>query len=80
MTNDSGALSSYANQTAWLLALGSSTFEIQSENGGIASFDLLGGELLEFNCKLPHRATNVALDRIGIGIWTAKIPLPITNA
>jgi hypothetical protein len=67
---------SYAHKEAWLLALGQSTFQIENRDGVIQSLNLFGGELLKFDCKLRHRATNVHADRIGIGIWTAKIPLP----
>jgi hypothetical protein len=67
---------SYAHTTASLLALGQSTFEIESRDGKITSLDLHGEELLEFDCKLRHRANNVHPDRIGIGMWAAKIPLP----
>jgi hypothetical protein len=78
----------YAHSKAWLFALGKSTFqiesrEIKSRSGEIItpsevfSFDLTGGELLEFDCKCRHRATNVDPQRIGIGLWSAKIPLPV---
>jgi hypothetical protein len=66
----------YAHATAWLLALGTSTFEIEDRSGEIQSFKLTGGELLQFDCKCRHRAVDVDPQRIGIGIWQAKIPIP----
>lgn len=65
----------YAMPKAWILALGKSTFEIEI-NGNIRSLDLLGGELIEFDCKQRHRAINIHPERIAIGIWSAKIPIP----
>lgn len=67
----------YAHATAYLLSLGTSTFETEIE-GKIQSIDLNGGELIRFNCKNKHRAINVAPNRIAIGIWQAKIALPTT--
>ena len=67
----------YANSTAFLLSLGKSTFEIEARSGKLYSIDLVGGELLTFDCKCRHRAINVDPQRIGIGLWSAKIPLPI---
>lgn len=69
----------YAHSTAWILALGKSTFQVELRSGEIQSFDLYGGELLEFDCKCSHRATNVDPSRIGIGIWQAKIAIPKFN-
>jgi hypothetical protein len=60
---------SYANSTAWLLALGRSTFEIELRSGELRSIALTGGEPIEFDCKNRHRATDVDPGRIGIGIW-----------
>jgi hypothetical protein len=67
---------SYGHSQAYLLALGQSTFEIELTGGEVQSIDLTGGEFLQFDCKLRHRATNVDPGRIGIEIWSAKIPLP----
>lgn len=69
----------YAHSKAWLFALGRSTFELETRSGEIISIDLNGGELIEFDCKCLHRACNVDPARIGIGLWSAKIPLPIFN-
>jgi hypothetical protein len=66
----------YAAPTAWLLSLGRSTFEIKNDEGETVSLDFCGGELIEFNCKKMHRAINVCPDRLAIGIWAAKIPIP----
>lgn len=65
----------YAHSTAWLLSLGTSTFELETRSGEIQSFQLTGGELLQFDCKCLHRAIDVDPQRIGIGIWAAKIPI-----
>ena len=67
----------YAKSTAYLLSLGKSTFELESRSGEIHTIDLSGGELLEFDCKCRHRAINVDPQRLGIGLWSAKIPLSI---
>jgi hypothetical protein len=67
---------SYGHSKAWLLALGKSTFEIQDRWGETQSLKLTGGELLQFDCKCRHRAVDVDPQRIGIGIWQAKIPIP----
>ena len=69
----------YAHSTAWILALGKSTFQLESRSGDIQSIDLFGGEILQFDCKCKHRATDVDPQRIGIGIWQAKIPIPEFN-
>ena len=66
----------YAAPTGWLLALGKSTFELETRSGEIQSFKLTGGELIEFDCKCSHRAIDVDSQRVGIGIWQAKIAIP----
>ena len=67
---------SYAHSTAWILALGRSTFQLETRSGELQSVDLTAGEIIQFNCKCHHRATNVDVTRIGIGIWQAKIAIP----
>jgi alkylated DNA repair dioxygenase AlkB len=65
----------FAESQAWLFSLGKSTFQTKTRDGEIKSLDLESGDLVKFDCKLLHRANNVQADRIGIGIWQAKLPI-----
>jgi len=42
-------------------------------DGSLISLELMGGEIISFNCKLMHRAIPRSDDRIGIGIWKDAI-------
>jgi hypothetical protein len=82
---------SYAKPLARIISLGNSVFEIESHTGEFSTaieqrgqtiefrfdrFTLSGGDVLEFNCKNLHRAASADIDRIGIGLWQCKIPIP----
>jgi hypothetical protein len=45
----------------------------------IISLNLEGGELIEFDTKLLHRAIDPHPNRVGIGMWIDKIPMSDRN-
>jgi len=64
----------YATQTARILNLGNAIIESKYADE-ITQLEVTGGELIEFNCKRLHRGTPLDDQRIGIGIWKARISL-----
>lgn len=68
----------YAMPEARILNLGAVCLETRLANGETNSLELVGGEIIQFNSKLEHRALPRCDERIGIGLWAAKIAL--TNA
>lgn len=68
---------SYAAPEAWLLNLGPAVWEFNPDRNGkpsdsnIIRAELVGGELIRFNCKHLHRAI-ASQDRWAIGIWQPK--------
>lgn len=67
----------YAMPQARILNLGAVCLETRLSNRNIIRLELSGGEIIQFNSKLEHRALPRSDERIGIGLWKAKIP--ITN-
>lgn len=67
----------YAMPVARILNLGQVRLETKTRDGNLIELDLIGGEIVEFDSKLMHRSIPIGLDRIGIGLWQAKIN--ITN-
>lgn len=65
----------YANSQAYIINLGICTLQTKLNDGTLISHELTGGELIEFNSKLEHRCIDVHPERIGIGCWSAKIPI-----
>jgi hypothetical protein len=66
---------SYAKPKAFILNLGQVCLQTRTESGALIDLELTGGEIIQFNCKLLHRATPCNEDRIGIGIWTDAIDI-----
>jgi len=72
----------YGGEFAYLLNLGNSKFEIRNtETNQLRSLDLIGGELIRFNCKRPFMHRGLPQDelRIGIGMWSDKISMKDTK-
>ena len=70
---------SYASPDARILNLGCVTLQAK-EGDRLITLKLQGGELIQFNCKVLHRAIDVDSHRIGIGLWSNKIPFPSEGA
>ena len=66
---------SFAERKAVIVNLGSVLLETEINSDKRISLELTGGEVIEFNCKLPHRAVPRSENRIGIAIWADKISL-----
>lgn len=66
----------FAAPKARILNLGRVKLEWKpSDRGPVTTLDLYGGELIQFNSKLPHRSIPLEEERVGIGMWIDKIPL-----
>ena len=65
----------YANNTAVIINLGKCDWQLKPNGVAIESHQLTGGEIITFNCKQLHRCIPSS-DRIGIGLWSAKIAIP----
>jgi hypothetical protein len=65
----------YCNSNAYIVNLGKVRLETKLPSQEIISFDLSGGEVINFNAKFSHRAIPFDHDRIGIGVWSDKISL-----
>lgn len=65
----------YAMPTAHIINLGAVCLECKDESGNLISLELSGGEIIRFNSKQSHRAIPRSDDRIGIGVWQAKIDI-----
>jgi len=57
---------SYANREAYGINLGICNFTV-----GDRSYQLIGGEVYSFNCKILHSA-DPSPHRYGMNLWTAK--------
>ena len=66
---------SFANQKAYIINIGTVRLETELDGGRQIGLDLSGGEVIEFNCKLPHRSIPISEDRIGIAIWSDRIDI-----
>jgi hypothetical protein len=65
----------YCDRHGIILNLGTVRLETCLGDDSIVGLDLTGGEIIQFDTKLPHRSIPIDPQRIGIGIWQAKIPL-----
>lgn len=65
----------YAKADARIINLGEVCLQTKLKDGNLVSLELTGGEVVQFNSKLIHRAIPRRDDRIGIGLWSAAIPL-----
>ncbi|MGG6267169.1 hypothetical protein ACQ4M3_13450 [Leptolyngbya sp. AN03gr2] len=65
----------YAQPTARIINLGKICLQTRLPDNKIRSLELNGGEIIEFNSKLPHRAIHRCDQRIGIGLWTDQISI-----
>lgn len=63
---------SFAKPKAYILNLGAVRLETELNDGRQVSLELVGGEVIKFNCKLPHRAIARRDDRTGIAINEAR--------
>jgi hypothetical protein len=66
---------SYAQPNAFIFNLGQVCLQTRTEDGKLIELELTGGEIIRFNCKLPHRSIPRNEDRIGIGIWRDAIDI-----
>jgi hypothetical protein len=65
----------YAMPRARILNLGRVRLQTKTRSDKLISLELHGGEVIEFDSKLLHRAVPRSDDRIGIGLWQAKIDI-----
>jgi hypothetical protein len=65
----------YAQPDARIINLGNVCLETKFANGETSGLKLTGGEIIQFNSKLLHRAIPGDEARIGIGLWAAKIDI-----
>jgi hypothetical protein len=68
----------YCQPTARILNLGNAILESKTP-GKITTLNLTGGELIEFDSKLSHKGKPLDIERVGIGIWTARIDINNPN-
>ena len=66
---------SFAKNKAFIVNLGPVLLETELDSDERVSLELTGGEVVEFDCKLPHRAIPRSEERIGFAIWADKISL-----
>jgi len=65
---------SYARADAFIVNLGQVCLQTRMSDGSLISLELMGGEIIAFNCKLMHQAIPRSDERIGIGIWKDATP------
>jgi hypothetical protein len=75
---------SYADYEGWTINLGPCTYHYEPcypefrwtpgapQSAPEQTFDLTGGELIQFNVKNPHWVTDAAADRWGINCWSVS--------
>ena len=65
---------SYCTSIGRILNLGRAILE-SKDGAKLITLKLTGGEIIQFNTKLLHRGIPLDDERVGIGIWKAKIPI-----